>query len=136
MTDEIYYRVEDPALISDWLGNNICKPLLRKYIVMKHTHCGVWVIPTWCAGYTSCENDHAKSKIKKNKKFILNNSHKKFAYPTVEQAIASYALRKKRQQVILKARLEETEAYVKIAESLTNKNIVGNNYEEHIFDHI
>ena len=27
-------------------------------------------------------------------------------------------------------------AYVKVAESLTNKNIIGNNYEEHIFDHI
>ena len=136
MTSEIYYRVEDPAFIFDWLGNNICKPLLRKYVVMKHTPCGVWVVTLWCGAYIPLENDCAKSVIKRKKKFILNSSIKKFAYPTVEQAVESYVIRKKRQQEIIKHRLEETEVYVKVAESLTKKNIVGNNYEENIFDHI
>ena len=134
MTNEVYYRVEDPAFISDWPGNNICKPLLSKYVGMKHTPCGVWVVPLWCGAYISCENDYTKSFIKRNKKFILNNSRKKFAWPTVEQAVESYARRKKRQQEILRYKLEETEWYVKVAESLTKKNIVGNNYEENIFD--
>jgi hypothetical protein len=44
------------------------------------------------------------------RKFVLDNARKRYAYPTVEQALESFHARKRRQVQILRARLQEAEA--------------------------
>lgn len=62
---------------------------LEEFEVIKHTPCGVW-IKLWA----------------NKKKFILNNTHKKWACPTIELAKESFIKRKEKQYKIYKARAD------------------------------
>ena len=79
---EKYYRYIDIA--SDY-------PIIRleEFEVIKHTPCGVW-IKLW--------GD--------KKKFILNDTHKKWACPTLELAKESFIKRKEKQYRIYKTKTD------------------------------
>lgn len=69
---------------------------METYPVTKHTPCGCWID----LGY-------------REKRFILNDSRKRFAYPTKEEAKASFLARKKRQLGILRAQITAVEGALK-----------------------
>ena len=75
---EVYYRYEATGTLLDCV----------EYKVIKHTQCGVWI-----------------ELYPGKKKFILNNTYKKWAAPTKEAALESYYARKEKQIRILKDRL-------------------------------
>lgn len=77
---EYWYRYEDPESSNDPI-------YLSRYEVLKRTEKGVWI-------------NHYSTK---HGKFILNDSHKQFACPTIEEAKVSYIKRKERQVKILAA---------------------------------
>ncbi len=63
--------------------------------VLSHTRCGVWL-----AYWTN----------KREKKFINNNSRKRFAYPTREEAVEALGFRLRSHESHLKAKLEAVQA--------------------------
>lgn len=68
--------------------------ILKQFPELKKTKCGVWIN----VGYA-----HSNS----GKRFILNNSRKKFAYPSMKEAWDAFKFRKKRQVQILKTKLND-----------------------------
>lgn len=100
---EVYYRYEEQAT-GDWdddfvslVGPRI-EIRLRKYPVIKHTPRGVWIIHNYG-----------------DRKFILNDSRKRFACETKELAMESFIARKKRQAGILRAQLRNVEKAMSLA---------------------
>lgn len=91
---EHWYRVEETAYsagVNEWgdpLPGGPTRTNLRAYLVIKRTPTGAWI-----------EADHGK-------RFVSLNWRKRFALPTVEEAIESYKARKRRQLTILKAQIE------------------------------
>lgn len=75
-----YYRIYDGQT----------EPYIVAYHVISHTLRGVWI------------NDGRA-------RFIKDGTRKKFACPTIEQALESYIARKKRHYKILKAQLDKVE---------------------------
>lgn len=98
MTDELWYRYDavryaPPLDEYDRIcGSGRLEVRLHKFPVLRHTPKGVWLdfysIP----------------------KFVLNDSRKKFACATLEDARASFIARKTRQIRIYEARLADAEA--------------------------
>lgn len=69
--------------------------VLSSFEVLKHTPAGVWID----------EFGHGKKT-----RFVLTRARKRYACPTVEEALASYHARKKRQASILRYQLRNAEA--------------------------
>ena len=100
---EFFYRYEEQAT-GDWddefesvIGTRI-DIRLRKYPVAKRTPKGVWL------------NNYG------TKRFVLNDSHKRFACETKELAMESFIARKRRQAGILRAQLRNVEKALSIAQ--------------------
>lgn len=99
---EIWYRYEDVRYASSIdefdqpLGDGYLEVKLREYPVFKHTAKGVWL------GWASRD------------KFVLKNSRKQYACPTIEEAKQSFIARKKRQASIYRARLRDAEKALEI----------------------
>lgn len=91
---EYWYRYEDPWDESGpvWLG---------QYRVLKHTPKGVWI------DYPSTPRG----------KFVLNDSFKQWACPTIEAAKESYIRRKRRQISILAAQHDRAVSALHVAEA-------------------
>lgn len=89
-----YFRIENHQVSSgvdefdNPVGPGRTELYLHSYEVLKETPKGVWI-----QAYGT-------------KKFILQNARKKFACPTIEEAIESFIARKKRQIRILSGQLE------------------------------
>lgn len=83
---EYYYRAEDRPSI---FGDRGVYVSYRRYPVIKHTPCGVWLALT-----------------SMDRRFVLKAAHKQFACPTKEAALVSFRARKRRQVAILTAQLE------------------------------
>lgn len=101
--DITYYRYEE-QVSGEWdddfvslVGQRI-EIRLRKYPVIKHTPRGVWIIHNYG-----------------DRKFILNDSRKRFACETKEKAMESFIARKTRQASILRAQLRSVEKALSIA---------------------
>lgn len=78
--DKLLYRLVDDGGVT----------MLRQYHVTKETKWGKWIYDMW----------HEK------RRFVLNNSAKRFAHDSVENAVNSYIYRKKFQLRIYKRRVE------------------------------
>lgn len=65
---------------------------LDKYLVLKHTPCGVWI------------EDYPG-----HKKFVRKDAKKQWACDTIEKALESFYARKRRQIQILKDKLQKAE---------------------------
>ena len=75
---------------------------LDKYIIYKHTPKGVWI---YLDNFYHCDTN-CPCKIKR---FIRNNTYKKFACETIEEAAISYIARKRKQIKILTKQLNTTQ---------------------------
>ena len=81
---EVFYRFENHADVV----------LLEKYTVTRRTPCGAWL------------------DVYSKPKFVLNDSHKRFAWPTEEEAKVSFFARKKRQLALLRSQAQAVEGAV------------------------
>jgi hypothetical protein len=94
---EKWYRYEDVRYASSLdefdnpIGEGRLEVKLREFAVFKHTPKGVWI------GWSGPE------------KFVLRESRKRYACPTIEEAKESFIARKKRQAGIYRARLRDAE---------------------------
>lgn len=102
-----WYRITETtysAGVDDWgdpLPGGPTYPNLEAYRVLKETPKGVWL--------------DAPSSDWKDRRFVNRSSRKRFACPTIEEAIESYKARKRRQIGIMKSRIkmvEEALAYL------------------------
>ena len=107
---EYYYRyrdysscIEDFNVDGDFFPTSASTVRLevRKYKVIKHTPKGVWIEENWV-----------------HKRFILNDSRKKWAYATKEEAARSFFRRKKSQVKLLSRQLQQAELALVGAEKL------------------
>lgn len=92
---ELWYRYEDKryaAPLNEWdepEGQGRLVVNLRKFEVLKHTPKGVWLRALGCS----------------DKHFVLLQSTKRFACPTIEEAKASFTARKNKQIRIHQAQI-------------------------------
>jgi len=89
-----YYRVE-PYYDESY---PVYKLIYYVYSVIKETPKGVWIRCSY-----------------QRKRFILNTSRKKYAYPSKEEALYSFIKRKERQIKILSRKLSDAEDLLKLA---------------------
>jgi hypothetical protein len=73
-----------------------------EYRVIKHTPRGVWLQQPYCS----------------DKKFMLKNAKKRFAYPTKREALISYIARQKRRLLILGSQIEDSEMGLRVADRM------------------
>lgn len=112
---EFWYRYEfTPAhrLGDSWLirveGGEM---RLDRYMVLKHTPKGVWISKhPW--GYW-CPHE--------GKRFVLKDSHKKFACATEADALESFIQRKRRQRSILRGQLDDADAAWRMGKELQGR---------------
>lgn len=103
MTEEFWYRVQEThyaAPLDEYdrpCGEGSTIVRLYKYRVISHTPKGVWVWEGVCSG----------------KRFVRTEARKRFACPTVEEAIASFQARKARQLGILNAQIKKVNRALK-----------------------
>ena len=113
--DETYYRYNDPIFFIDESPSNQLE--LSEYKVLSRTTCGVWIKYPERDRYL-----YSPIKYIEGKKFILEKSiynstitRKRFAWPTKEEALASYKHRKQYQINILERQLEQAKENLYIA---------------------
>ena len=95
-----YYRVE-PYYEDYYPASQL---IYYVYSVIKETPKGVWVK---LKGYEDCAYQR--------KRFILNTSRKKYAYPSKIEAVDNFIKRKERQIKILTVKLSEAEDLIELA---------------------
>jgi hypothetical protein len=102
---DIWFRYEDvkyaPSLneFDEPIGEGRLAVEMRQYKVIRETPKGAWISQYW--PNTSFSSDEEK--------FVRNNSVKKFAYPTKEEARIGFIARKNAQLRILKAGVSRAE---------------------------
>jgi hypothetical protein len=110
MADEIWYRFEDVAYatlsnaeLETW-GSKLEIELLR-FRVVRHTPKGVWITPELGGldGFTP-------------QRFVLRDARKRFACPTIDEAMASFVARKRAQIRIYTARLRRAQQALALLE--------------------
>ncbi len=127
MPPEIWYRYEDKTYAGginedgDWDGDVILKVELRAFVVLRRTKYGVWLALTF-------GNYKTGDFIGTGRRFVLNRSVKRFACPTVEQAVTSFIARKRRQASIYDKRGAKALAAIEIIKHIqehgTHKQII------------
>lgn len=98
MTSETYYRFHD-SYTED--GGNI---FLQRFPVIKRTPKGAWI------------------SVYGRRRFVPDNTRKKFAAPTIEGAKQSFLMRKKRQLAILAAQHDHVGKMIALADSIDPRN--------------
>lgn len=87
---------------------------LERFYTIKTTPKGVWVrseyMPSWV--------EFKEARKRKYLKFILNGAGKRYCYPTIEEAVESFRIRKIRQQGILELQLEQINCCVENIDKL------------------
>lgn len=78
-------------------------PLLETHYSVKKTPKGVWIVPDW--NFMLSFDKKEFYYIGEYKRFILDNSIKKYAHDNLEDALISYIKRKEKQRMLLEARL-------------------------------
>lgn len=76
-----------------------------EYRVIKHTPKGVWL----------------QQPYSPDKKFVLKNAKKRFAYPTKREALISYIARQKRRLLILKSQIKDSEMGLRVADRMLSE---------------
>jgi len=85
------------------------KLVLNTYKVLRHTPKGVWISMYGGISYST------------EQKFILLSARKRFACPTVEEALVSFKARKQRQIKILKGQLKQAEEALLLVKNIEHK---------------
>lgn len=100
-----WYRVRDGRYappLDEWdrpVGSGRTYLSVERYQVLKETSKGVWLGST-----------------RYGKRFVLRDSRKRFACPTVAEALTSFLARKKRQLGILRAQQDQVETAIHMAQ--------------------
>jgi len=79
MVGDIFYRIENERWAAYEEVLKICE-----FIAMRETRCGHWVMPK-------------DGSISDRMRFVLNGDGRRYAYPSLEAAVASFKIRKRRQ---------------------------------------
>ena len=109
-TENKYYRIVPNY---DKYGEDMLE--VEVYVGVKKTPKGMWIIRNdWI--------DYVDQKWV-NKRFILDSSKKKYAYPTVQGAVDNFIKRKIKQLSILEGQLNDTKYQLKLAEYMKSKDI-------------
>ena len=108
MEQQTYYRIKDVHT------QDGVTAYLERWTVEKTTPRGAWVKHMYAPHYY----DFKQLKNHKYLKFILNNARKKYCYPIIEEAVASFKLRKHRQLGFIKIQLEQVQTCVDDLEKL------------------
>ena len=109
-TENKYYRIVPNY---DNYGEDMLE--VEVYVGIKKTPKGMWIIrKDWI--------DYVDQKWVK-KRFILDSSKKKYAYPTIQGAVNGFIKRKIRQLSILERQLNDTKYQLELAENMKNKGI-------------
>ncbi|RWI48375.1 MAG: hypothetical protein EOR34_10775 [Mesorhizobium sp.] len=95
LVEDGWYRYEDSSSSTPSIH-------LRRLRVLRETPKGVWL------------DDYVQER------FVLKDANKRWAYPTIELARASFLIRKRRQVQHLKIYLEHAEAVLAAAEKFFN----------------
>jgi len=72
----------------------------QKYEVLKHTPKGTWIILGW-DGYV------VEGNLTPVKRFVLRDATKRYACPTIKEALESFKYRKIRQKSLLNDKIED-----------------------------
>ena len=108
-TENKYYRIIPNY---DNYGEDMLE--IEVYVGVKKTPKGMWIIRNdWI--------DYVDQKWVK-KRFILDSSKKKYAYPTVQGAVNNFIKRKIRQLSILESQLNDTKYQLELAECMKIKD--------------
>ena len=109
-TENKYYRIVPNY---DNYGEDMLE--VEVYVGIKKTPKGMWIIrKDWI--------DYVDQKWVK-KRFILDSSKKKYAYPTIQGAVNDFIKRKIRQLSILERQLNDTKYQLELAENMKSKGI-------------
>lgn len=94
---------------------------LEKWLPVKKTPAGTWLR----SQYSPCWKEADFKYLKKHKhlKFVLDNSTRKYCYPTLEGAINSFKHRKRKQQQMLRYQLEQADVCVNNLDKLDNISV-------------
>lgn len=107
MTKQFYYREEN----SSWSDDRLAISCIE-FRVVRRTPKGCWITPTWNADDT------------RFLRFILDGSGKRYAYPSREEARASFIIRKQREIQHCAKQHDRAKRYLALAE--TGKFGAGN----------
>ena len=114
-TENNYYRIVPRYVL-------LCGGIdleVEVYVGIKKTPKGMWIIrKDWI--------DYVDQKWVK-KRFILDSSKKKYAYPTIQGAVNNFIKRKIRQLSILERQLNDTKYQLELAENMKSKGIQVDN---------
>lgn len=91
-------------ITDDWQETSVGASLrmsVERFRILRRTPKGCWI----------------EANGRKAERFVLDGNGKRFAYPTLELAMDSYRIRKRRQIQYLAAQLERAEGYSKMAEA-------------------
>src|SRR5690606_26248155 len=115
---EIWYRLEDkryanydPWAEYDQPSGSHTQIEVLEFVVIKHTLKGVWLARKW-------SSDHVSS----DKRFVLSSANKRFACPSIDEALKSFSARKRKQASIYHTRAAIAEEAIVLAERIVNRN--------------
>lgn len=103
-----FYRIYEQLQESGWNGVRV-RCFVETWYLVRKTPCGWWISP-----YTP--NYHGWDYAMQENKWIGRDHVKKYAYPSMEEAIVGYRMRKRREIKILKSRLKVAEAAYELAQ--------------------
>jgi hypothetical protein len=113
---DIWYRYEDvqyAAPVDEYgdsrPGEGRLAVELRKFQIVRETPKGVWVAPYF----------EFMKHLSEEEKFVRNNSVKKHAYPTIEEAKKGFIARKNAQLRILNAGVRRAEKALRVIEQIS-----------------
>ena len=109
-TENKYYRI-----VPNYYNYGEDMLEVEVYVGVKKTPKGMWII---CKDWI----DYVDQKWVK-KRFILDSSKKKYAYPTVQGAVNNFIKRKIKQLSILERQLNDTKYQLELAEYMKSKDI-------------
>lgn len=119
MTKEVWYRAEESTVgtgyvdeYGDWHRTGDSSVLIRihELEVLKRTPKGVWL---------KHESYGYNGTVASDRRFVLNECRKRFACPTIKEALDSFVARKERQAEIYEARARTARRAIKLARTGT-----------------
>ena len=126
-----FYRFEDQSYsVAGEYGDHAYTSHRVKCLVfpvIKYTKCGAWISYAYrhYPSLPSTERDWSGLNLS-GKRFVNLEANKKFALPTIEEAITSYKARKARQRLIYEARIRAVDEYLgALDEFLYHYKLVG-----------
>lgn len=114
------YRVDGSTWGNEEEGTLSHDLIINEYKVVKETCCGVWIKP-------HSINSYSTSSYGSKLKFVNLERRKRFACPTIKEALVSFIIRKERQIHILKYQLKGARVLQRMAEMKLERIEESNN---------